>query len=797
MQKFLLLFLLALSVPLTAQWTVLNPHPTTSMIHGISTPDLNRFIGVTAQGEAVISFNGGANWQVIPIGGDGIYRGVYFHNTNIGWAVGAFVERLHKTTDGGLTWTHQPNAPDTTKYGVHFANLNTGWTVGFNGFIAKTTNGGDNWFSQSNTSITDNTLYGVFSTSENNVYVAGSANTILKSTNGGTDWSLYPQVFSNSTDYRSIYFTSADTGFIAGHRSRIAKTTNGGISWSPVYDPGGTIQLWSITFNSSKQIGLACGASSQLLRTSDGGNTWTPITGFITASTTFYSVSFASDNVAFLAGNSGYIFKSTDAGLTWQNAGYRFTTTSLNDVAFADNSTGYVVGTNFLAKSTDGGKTFQTQVSPFSGDINEISTPVPDTAIAAADAGNIIRTTNGGANWSLIPTGITGTNSDILAIDFITKDTGWVAAYNGTVAKTTDAGLTWSIISTIVGSNPWDMDFVNSKFGWVVGTGERIFGTSDGGVTWNQQHAGGGLGTYGVSFVDDKTGVAGGTGGNTYYTSDGGTTWNSAVTPPDNTVWGIHIASSPVYGTVALTACASGYVFKSIDGGRNWVEEPRQTINTFDDVWMTDAAHAWFAGSSGVIVGYFEPANIPVELASFSANVNNNEVLLTWVTASENNNAGYEVERKFSHETDWIIIGFVKGSGTSVNISEYTFSDESLEPGKYNYRIKQLDLNGSFKYYYLSELVEIGLPEKFELLQNYPNPFNPSTIIKFSIPVQTFVTLKVFDMLGKEVVTLVENEKPAGNYSVNFSAGNLSSGIYLYTLQAGSSSLTKKLMLIK
>src|SRR5690606_5091234 len=114
----------------------------------------------------------------------------------------------------------------------------------------------------------------------------------------------------------------------------------------------------------------------------------------------------------------------------------------------------------------------------------------------------------------------------------------------------------------------------------------------------------------------------------------------------------------------------------------------------------------------------------------------------------------------------------------------YSFNDENLSSGKYQYRLKQIDFDGTFEYSNVIE-AEINSPTKFSLEQNYPNPFNPSTSIQYAIGNRQFVTLKVYDVLGNEVSTLVNEEKPAGSYDVEFNASNLASGIYYYQLKAG------------
>lgn len=187
---------------------------------------------------------------------------------------------------------------------------------------------------------------------------------------------------------------------------------------------------------------------------------------------------------------------------------------------------------------------------------------------------------------------------------------------------------------------------------------------------------------------------------------------------------------------------------------------------------------------------------LPVELNSFSSETETNNVTLNWSTSSEENNAGYDIERS-ELNNNWSKAGFVTGKGTTNNTNNYTFKDKNLQSGKYKYRLKQTDFNGNFKYYELSNEVSIGVPDKFYLSQNYPNPFNPVTNLGFGISESGFVTLKVYDVLGNEVAVLVDENKAPGYYNIQFDGKNLSSGIYYYRLESSGFVQTKRMMLLK
>ena len=188
---------------------------------------------------------------------------------------------------------------------------------------------------------------------------------------------------------------------------------------------------------------------------------------------------------------------------------------------------------------------------------------------------------------------------------------------------------------------------------------------------------------------------------------------------------------------------------------------------------------------------------VPVELTSFAANVSDKNVLLNWTTATELNNSGFDIERK-SASTNWQKIAFVQGNGTTTQPKSYSFTDRNLADGKYSYRLKQIDYDGTYEY---SKIVEVRIASavvnEFELSQNYPNPFNPTTTIKFNIPDAGNVKLSVYNLLGQEIQTLVNGFMESGSHSVNFDASNLNSGIYLYKLEANGFNQTRKMTLIK
>ena len=217
---------------------------------------------------------------------------------------------------------------------------------------------------------------------------------------------------------------------------------------------------------------------------------------------------------------------------------------------------------------------------------------------------------------------------------------------------------------------------------------------------------------------------------------------------------------------------------------------------------------------------------LPVQLVAFTATANRLNADLHWSTATELNNYGFEIERRmisqihadargFKSENDgvnsadnsqftihdsrqWLVIGFVSGSGTSTSPRDYSYTDNNLSPGRYAYRIKQVDMNGAFSYYGSAE-VEIGLTaKKFELESNYPNPFNPTTTIQFTLADDGLASLRVYNMLGQTVMTLFNGIADAGKlYQMTFDASRLPSGLYFARLESGRQQMMQTMVLMK
>jgi hypothetical protein len=271
-------------------------------------------------------------------------------------------------------------------------------------------------------------------------------------------------------------------------------------------------------------------------------------------------------------------------------------------------------------------------------------------------------------------------------------------------------------------------------------------------------------------------------------------TWNNG-TPSGSPITGYYIdrkeglpGSNSTYLNIAVTG-SNIFAYEDINVDLN--QSYTYRVRSVSD------SGSYFGNEATAYV----PAAVPVELVSLTAEVHNNDVVLKWETASEKNNKCFEVERALVPDNsiptaDWKTLAVITGAGTSVVSNYYTYTDRDVQPGKYNYRLKQVDLNGTFDY---SGTVEAsaGLPAEFALHQNYPNPFNPVTTIEFSLPVEENVKLSICSLLGEELIVLINERMSSGTHKYTFDASSFPSGIYIYRIKAGTFLYSRKMVLLK
>ncbi len=430
-------------------------------------------------------------------------------------------------------------------------------------------------------------------------------------------------------------------------------------------------------------------------------------------------------------------------------------------------------------------------------DYEVYSLVISDTTIFAGTlGGGVLRSSVNNINWSEANTGMTG--SEIYSLTISGSDI-YAGAFFGGVFRSTNNGNTWRsaglyYILSLLSSGEYL--FAGDAAG-------QVWRSTDNGSSWLPSISGLLYTTYNALAMTSEGNLFAGTywdSTGVFLSTDNGVNWNQFNEGLTN----LNVWTFAVFGTniFAGTFGFDGGVFHLTNISSNWI-----TVNEGFSygpfvVSLYISGNYLFAGTlSGV---WRRPLSdfVPVELTSFSATVNDDNVELSWITSTETNNQGFEIQR--SKDGKFETIGFVDGHGTTTETQVYSFIDKNLITGKYNYRLKQIDFDGTFEYSNVIE-VEVTSPSTFSLEQNYPNPFNPNTKIRYTIPnviasetKQTqFVSLKIYDVLGNEVATLLNEHTPSGSYEVEFDASNLPSGTYFYQLRAGSFIETKKMIVLK
>jgi photosystem II stability/assembly factor-like uncharacterized protein len=773
-------------------WFWQNPLPQGNSLNSIHF--LSDGTALTAgQGGVILrSTDGGLTWNIQSAGHLSSINSLFFLDDIHGWAAGS--GGILKTTDKGISWSFLGSYP--TIYDVCFTSLNMGFAVGRGKLLMTTIDGGLNWniISFNPEGYTDYLSIHFIDNEIGWISTGGNWDArILHTSDGGSAWHT---IYSNDKldAINDIYFVNSDTGFaVSGiynytsnaHEGFILRTTDGGISWDSQYN-NSTSYIKSIDFLDGKTGWLAAN-NGIILKTTDSGVTWNIYqtgTDYI-----FLDISFLDAQNGVVVGVCGAMARTYDGGVTWTPIS-RGPTNNLNDVSFFDELNGMAVGDKIVLRTTDGGENWSLINGVPEKYYKKITMTGPKTATIIGDNSLIYRTTDGGDTWVQQ----TGIPAYYYGLYFSDNNTGTIVGSRGVIIRTTDAGKTWISQNSGTTNVLEDVFFVDNKTGTAIGraltTGSTILKTTDGGAHWFQQTSGSFRSPKAVFFTDSITGwIITSFYGSFLRTTNGGTSWFQH----DNgdLLQDISFANQNIGTAVG----ANGKILNTIDGGETWTPQTSGFGRTLTGISMINTYTAITVGNCGCILKTTNGGFIPVELLSFRAFVTNGSIELKWTTAIETNNRGFEVERK-EETTDWVTRGFISGSGNTTEQNEYSFIDENISVDRYFYRLKQVDYDGSFEY---SEIVEVRYEGHTEYVinQNYPNPFNPSTTVKYSLAQTGRVTLSIYDLLGREVAKLIDEEKPAGEYETIWNASSYPSGVYFIKMQAGQFNETRKLILMK
>ena len=771
------------------------------------------------------------------------YFGVHFINANTGWAAGN-LGAVIKTTNGGDSWEVKETNTTTLLLKVHSYNGQIVIATGYDGIILRSDDGGKT-FTQI-PSGTTNDLWGVQMLNDTLGFVCGLNQTLLRTTDSGLNWQSIAAGLN--AHYWAIEFLDEQYGMIACGGGKVLRTTDGGSSWAQT-QAGDASDLYAIDIIDSLHI-TAAGYLGKNVYSSDGGLSW--VQNAALQHNELNSIRFIDENTGYTIGTyqgeSWGIRKTTNRGQNWFNppignlsewelellpdgvgysvgsnlminkttSGYDnwgglFLNAAFVDVYFTDELTGYSADGRWtggpLYKTTDGGLSwFGLPNFPsyaFTGSLRCVIFTDSLTGFGGGMPARIVKTTDAGNSWYVVNrTGLTDTIGLINRIYFINPTTGWAVTTRGGILKTTDAGENWfaqlEAGSFVIFQNIY---FVDSLIGWTANLVQWPFKTTNGGSTWVQQTNLNIFSLTDIYFSNSDTGYAASTSATNpglYKTINSGLNWSlvSGINSPRTFGYFPEKYHWLVHGF-------GGYVYETRDGGNTFTDISNDVPSAFIKFSAPLNYLGYAVGSLGLVLRYFDSTYVPVELISFYSETINNKVILSWLTASEINNKGFEVEKSESDSQVWQRIGFVHGNGTTTEEHSYTFVDFTNEPGYYFYRLKQVDYDGSFEYSKIVCVI-IERPSVFLLLQNYPNPFNPISTIKYDLPASlnpfkggTLVNLVIYDILGRRVKVLVNEIQQAGRYEVQFDASDLSSGVYIYQLIAEKYISSKKMILIK
>ncbi|NOS86775.1 MAG: T9SS type A sorting domain-containing protein [Ignavibacteria bacterium] len=692
------------------------------------------------------------------------FYAIKFFDQNTGYVIGAGGTFL-KNVSGSNNWVSIPTQTTSDLYAMYFFDVNTGYLAGAGGLILHTSNGGINW-----TSIASNNGYAfrsIIFINQTTGFAAGDHGELFKTTSGITGWQPY---IITTTNLRYVYFYDSLTGYVCGDSGRVLKTTNCGVNWS--MQTIGTADLLSVSFVNSL-TGYMTVKPSGVLKTTDGGSSWNSVNLFIQGNDNY--LKFINSNTGYIVGKNGPISRTTNGGLNWNTwCSYQlFSGNTYYDISHVDSITAYVCGANgWIFRCNDVLPNTNTKfLGGSKANLKHISFTDPlNGGMISAESSLLFTTSNGGNKWNIQ---FCGNNSWFEGSSSLTKlwifspaswyreifspGIGGFSSYS--IQQSTDQGLTWA------GSRYFFS--IGFGVGDVFETGGVTYVTynlqvqKNTGTGWTTLYTGESTGK--IYFADTNAGfVSTYTSGlkSVLYTSNGGSNWVNYSTGSTKRVESVFLRSSGL----GFVGCDSALLLKTTNFGLNFSQIPVPNNLLVQNIRFANENTGWFIGTE---------RNLP----------NTGRLFVS-------NNGGTSFQQMMS------LMNFdVKGYSFIDAQNGFICGDSGKVLRTTNGGLTFVSITGG------------NIPEKYSLSQNYPNPFNPVTNIQFEIPLSrgvsaeggrgVFVKLVVYDLLGREITTLVNETMLPGSYTVEWDASNHPSGVYFYTLVTNDYTLTRKMVLLK
>jgi len=692
---------------------------------------------------------------------------------NNNWVAVGLAGAFMKTTDAGNSWSvnHTAGGSVTGFYmgqgrelnSVKFFDVNTGLICGVSGWIARTTNGGVSW----DTTLCPVTNYiNSFKFIDANTgYATASNGIILKTTNQGLNWSTI------QTGYTSVYSLNnidiSGTTFYVPSSSGVLVSTNNGANWT--LSTLNSSQYYYGCLAVSQDTCLVSGSGGLVFVTYNRGNSWTELPSLPTTST--LSCITKSGNVISVIGDNNYIYQTTNYGTNWTSLPYNITLTGYMNAAYVYGNTLLVAGDyGVILKSTNNGANWNsvTDIRSYGqkydvwAEYNDGKVwVVGEPSISGTTFDQVLYSSNGGTYWVTQSFSSTATVKSISMVD---GNTGWIVGTPNFVRKTTNAGITWDSVA-LPGSLSSDYFYkvifkdINNGyiFNWEKNSNGTVWKTTNGGQNWSQIIMPDTVGYAGTidaaSFINVNTGWLVNDYNSPYKTTNGGFNWTRQDNSPSISGWAVKDIQMLNENTGYICG-SSGHLWKTTNGGVRWdsVIVPFMTglSASYNKNLWTNANTGWLIGGTGVAI------------------------------------------KTINGGSSWLL---TNTGGGLYQTGGFARSTDSIYVLAYNSSILKMSRPPTSN---ISEWSSI-VPEKYYLSQNYPNPFNPTTTIKFGIPKAGLVSLKIYDITGREMDNILNNvHLNAGTVKYTFDGSKLSSGVYFYSLSVDNKIVnTKKMLLIK